>query len=191
MAEKAIRRKESVQQSMSELSFPEKVSPTSGSKAVAATGTAERLSPFAITGVDQGTKKFTVAGDKTALFEEGDVFDIIDSTGNDGAYTVVASVAVAGPNTEIEVDKYIPDATVDGTIIADIPAKKIVFQADEDNTGDIYIGGSGADSDNGIVLTAGEVEVLDAGVNERFDLNSHWADVEVNGEKVRFNWYWR
>lgn len=68
-----------------------------------------------IIGVNQGTKKFTVAGDQTTIFPVGRPFPVEASTGNDGVYTTVGAV-FGGVNTEIEVSEAIPDATVDGNI---------------------------------------------------------------------------
>jgi hypothetical protein len=72
---------------------------------------------YAITAVDTGTDKLTIAGDLTNQFDDGDTFTITGSTGNDGTYTVATSgVVLSGSNTVIEVDEDITDATVDGSI---------------------------------------------------------------------------
>lgn len=75
-----------------------------------------RLALDAITAVDQGAKKFTVAGDQNLKYVTGLPVIVTDSTGNDGQYTIDTVTVVAGPNTEIVVLEAIPDATVDGDI---------------------------------------------------------------------------
>ncbi len=68
---------------------------------------------YAITGVNQGTKTFTIAESKASQFTDGTHFTISGSTGNDGTYTVNGD---ATGTTDIIVDQAIPDATVDGNI---------------------------------------------------------------------------
>lgn len=68
---------------------------------------------YSITGVNQGTKTFTIAESKASQFTDGTHFTISGSTGNDGTYTVNGD---ATGTTDIVVDQAIPDATVDGTI---------------------------------------------------------------------------
>lgn len=67
-----------------------------------------------ITGIDQGAKTFTIAGD-FSTGQIGAMLNINGSTGNDGKYTV-SSVTLNAGNTDIVVDEAIPDATVDGTL---------------------------------------------------------------------------
>jgi len=67
-----------------------------------------------ITGVNQGTKTFTVAGDQTAAFPPGSPLGIAGSTGNDGAYTVVSATFAAA--TDIVTVEAIPDGTADGVL---------------------------------------------------------------------------
>lgn len=69
---------------------------------------------YDITGVNQGTKTFTVAEDLSDL-ADGDIIEVSGSTGNDAYYSVASAVG-AGP-TAITVDQAIPDAVVDGAII--------------------------------------------------------------------------
>ncbi len=66
-----------------------------------------------ITAVNQGTKKFTVAGDTTDCLSHGSMIYVDGSTGNDGTYHV-QTFEFTGGNTEIIVEEAIPDATVDG-----------------------------------------------------------------------------
>lgn len=68
---------------------------------------------YAITGVNQGTKTFTVAGDQTGNFAPADELRVYGSTGNNDIYTIV-SVTLNTGNTDIVVTEAIPDATVDG-----------------------------------------------------------------------------
>lgn len=68
---------------------------------------------FAVTGVNQGTKKFTIAGDHVAVV--GPILVVVGSSGNDQTYTV-ASVVLDTGNTVIEVVQAIPDATADGDL---------------------------------------------------------------------------
>ena len=75
------------------------------------------LGLFAITGVNQGTKVFTIAGDFTSLFIAGRLLQIQGSTGNNGTYHVVSS-ALNVTDTDITVTEVIPSAVVDGDIYA-------------------------------------------------------------------------
>lgn len=79
---------------------------------------------YPIIGVDsayEGAQVFTVAKgiapfDGTRPFQVDEVFRIVESTGNDGFYTVV-SVASVGDNWEVTVAETIPDLTADGKIL--------------------------------------------------------------------------
>ncbi len=76
------------------------------------------LKTYAITDVDTGTEQFVIDGDQTERFQDGDEFSVVDSTGNDGAYTVAStSYSEIGDETTITVNEDITDATVDGTIV--------------------------------------------------------------------------
>ena len=83
--------------------------------AIASSPLVDDIVNYAITGVDQGTRTFTVAGDQTADIPAGRVIEVTGSTGNDGDY-VVESATENGGNTDIVVVQAIPDATVDGSI---------------------------------------------------------------------------
>ena len=62
-----------------------------------------------------GVNYFIVAGDKTPSFGTSTTFDVINSTGNDGTYTVASSEYNSGlDQTNIRVAEVIPDATFDG-----------------------------------------------------------------------------
>jgi hypothetical protein len=73
---------------------------------------------FDIINVNTGTKTFTIDGDHVALFEVDAVVRVMDSTANDGKYTVASCSLVAG-DTEIVVNETIPSATIDGVIYVD------------------------------------------------------------------------
>ena len=67
----------------------------------------------AIIGVDLGANTFTIANDYSASLVIGKSINIVESTGNNGVYTVVSSSFGAG-NTVVVVSQVIPTATVDG-----------------------------------------------------------------------------
>ena len=69
---------------------------------------------YAITGVNQGSGQFTIAGNYSLRFSSGSQFNIYGSTGNDGPYDIV-SVSDTDP-TVITTSQAIPDNTVNGVI---------------------------------------------------------------------------
>lgn len=71
------------------------------------------LRPFSITGVNQGSKTFTIENDINFKLAAGTTFQITGSTGNDGTYTIDSFVEVASESV-ITVLETIPDPTVDG-----------------------------------------------------------------------------
>lgn len=71
--------------------------------------------PLGIVGVDKNAKMFSVLGDKTSVFIENKKLRILDSTGNNGNYTVVSSV-FDSTNTNITVVESIPSNVADGDI---------------------------------------------------------------------------
>lgn len=73
---------------------------------------------FPIIGVDTVAKTFTIVGDHTALYVAGERVGVIDSTGNDGFYTVTSAILLLG-NTVIFVSEAIPNAVADGDIYLD------------------------------------------------------------------------
>lgn len=79
------------------------------------------MTQYSIDAVSIGAKQFTISddGDLSAVFPDGRVISVQDSTGNDGVYTV-ASTNFSSPDFIITVVEVIPDATVDGTIGDDI-----------------------------------------------------------------------
>jgi len=70
---------------------------------------------YAITGVNTGTKTFTIAGNHTSELAAGTRLAVDGSTGNDGMFTVVSSTYDTD-HTDIVVSETISDATVDGTL---------------------------------------------------------------------------
>lgn len=72
---------------------------------------------YPIIAVDQANKRFTVAGDRTALFPAGNKVQVVDATNtpprNDGTYTV-ASVALVAGDTQVTVVEAVPSAAVSG-----------------------------------------------------------------------------
>jgi len=70
-----------------------------------------------LTGVDQGTGKFVVAGDRAFYYQGGKKLQIENSTGNDGYYTILSSLFDTD-HTDIFVSEPIPDATVDGNTVS-------------------------------------------------------------------------
>ena len=68
-----------------------------------------------ITSVDQVNKEFTLSGEWSEFFNEGDEIDITGSTGNDGTYTIVEAEQLSGITT-ITVEEAIPSAVADGLI---------------------------------------------------------------------------
>lgn len=182
---------ETRQRALVRLANPKKLTPVSASQAVAAAGTAEPFLPYAITGVDQGNKTFTITGDKTseAELEVDDTFTVISSTGNDGTYTVV-SATYSAPSLSIVVAEAIPDATVDGEIVAQVMVTMIIVQSKKGNTNDIFIGGSNVTSSNGRAFSKREIEVIDApSTKYYFDLNEFYVDVTTNGEGIVFDYF--
>lgn len=79
-----------------------------------------------ITALNNPLKKFTIAGNHTELYISPRNFNIVDSTGNDGEYTVVSSIYTGG-NTIITVAETIPHTTVDG--------KASIYKYYDDNMG--------------------------------------------------------
>jgi hypothetical protein len=95
--------------------------------------------PCAIIAVNQGTKTFRVAGDKTREFVTREDFSyqvyIVGSTGNDGQYTTV-SATFDTDHTDIVVAEDIPDSTADGTAAAEEFTEIPVLEIIPDSTGD-------------------------------------------------------
>ena len=79
-----------------------------------------------LTAVNQAQKKFTIAGNHTELYLSPRKFNIVESTANNGEYTVVSST-YAGGSTIITVAEAIPDSTVDGAAS--------IYQYYDDNMG--------------------------------------------------------
>ena len=65
--------------------------------------------------VNQGLKQFRASGNLTTQYSIGRKFDVIESTGNNGVYTI-AAVAFASGNTTITTIEAIPNATANGKV---------------------------------------------------------------------------
>jgi hypothetical protein len=78
---------------------------------------AQDMTQYTIDAVSTGSKTFTISGDGdlTTTFYVGKIMHVHNSTGNDGAYTVV-SVNWSDPDFIITVSETIPSAVADGTI---------------------------------------------------------------------------
>ena len=74
----------------------------------------DRLS---IVGVDTGNNTISVAGEKVAFVVQGDTFSIINSSGNDGDYTVTGVEYDQVTDTTVITVASITDATIDGTVV--------------------------------------------------------------------------
>lgn len=61
--------------------------------------------------------------------------------------------------------------------------KSVIITAQPTNTGNIYVGGSNVDSNNGNILAAGRSITF-----ELKDLNKIYIDADVSGEGVRYTW---
>ena len=69
-----------------------------------------------IAAISQGSKTFTFVGSYSDVFPENAVFTVVNSTANDGQYTVV-SVTESSGNTILTVSESIPSGTADGAIV--------------------------------------------------------------------------
>jgi len=81
---------------------------------------------FDIIAVDDSGETFTINGDHTTKFMDGDTFVVSGSTGNDGTYTVSGNSVLTGGTTVITVTGDITDATVDGQITS-VPSLNTVI----------------------------------------------------------------
>lgn len=71
---------------------------------------------FVISGVSTSNNTFSLAGEKSAFVSVGDTFSVINSTGNNGDYTVTG-VAYTSSDTTVITVASVTDATVDGTLV--------------------------------------------------------------------------
>jgi hypothetical protein len=76
---------------------------------------------FPIIAVNQGAKRFTIAGNFAAQFPAQATFALVGSAENDGTYSI-ASSADNGPSTDIVVNETIPGSGVSGSIIGRLPS---------------------------------------------------------------------
>ena len=82
---------------------------------------------YTIDAVSTSSDTFTISddGDLSAMFTDGTVFNVVDSTGNDAEWTV-SSTSYSSPDFVITVTGDITDATVDGTIEPDITKDGVI-----------------------------------------------------------------
>ncbi len=81
---------------------------------------------WAITAIDAGTDKWTVAGDVSHMVEVGDkvtVAGCIVTAANNGEHEVSSVTVIAGPNTEIVVDFDVTGTEIEGTIASPFRVK--------------------------------------------------------------------
>lgn len=76
---------------------------------------------FPITAVNQGAKRFTIAGSLAGNFPSNARFTVVGSAANDGTYTVASATNSAG-STLIVVSESIPSGNVSGSIIGRLPS---------------------------------------------------------------------
>jgi hypothetical protein len=153
----------------------------------------ETLTPstaYAITGVNQGTKTFTVAGDHHSDFAAHGSIVVLGSTGNDDEYTVV-SATFDVDHTDIVVSEAIADATVDGNLYASdgllfVGTTPIIrYHSVDDGAGAEYL----------FAFTAYNVFRWIAGTNELLRVwtvaaaggCTYWDTVTFNGKLVAVN----
>ncbi|MBI1369046.1 MAG: hypothetical protein GC162_10380 [Planctomycetes bacterium] len=96
-----------------------------------------------------GAGAFKVAGNITAQLVVGELILIRDSTGNDGVYHIRSGSSYSAPNTTINVEEAVSDATVDGTVWL---LGAIIDKGTLDTTKDIGTGDT-------IKMNAGDVKV--------------------------------
>ncbi len=71
---------------------------------------------------------------------------------------------------------------------SDLTVHAVVIQAEETNTGNIYVSDSTVDDANGHILTPGEPLTIDVGLNMEINLADMYIDADVNGDGVRVNY---
>ena len=72
---------------------------------------------YPISSVSTGSKTFTISGDYADDFTPTEKFGVIDSTGNDGDYTIVSvEYSYSADTTIITVSENVPSAVADGAI---------------------------------------------------------------------------
>jgi len=107
-----------------------------------------------ISAVSVPDQDFTILGERASEFLTGRVFRVVESTGNDGTYTVAApGAAEVGGVTIIPVASAIPDATADGRIV-----QRLTFSS---TAGVDFVTPSAAEAEE--VATAIEAQLLGGG----------------------------
>jgi hypothetical protein len=72
---------------------------------------------FVISAVSTSSNTFSLAGEKSAFVSVGDTFSVINSTGNNGDYTVTGVAYTKSSDTTVITVASVTDATVDGTLV--------------------------------------------------------------------------
>ena len=72
---------------------------------------------FSISAVSIVDNTFSIAGEKSAFVVQGNTFSVINSTGNDGDYTVTGVEYDKATDTTVISVASVTDATVDGTLV--------------------------------------------------------------------------
>lgn len=92
---------------------------------------------YAIKAVDTTNDKFVVTGDRTQDLVVNQEIEVVQSTGNDGTYTISSLTYDSNNNeTDITVDENISDSTADGVIL---PGSQAVFKSWEKDKTDAII----------------------------------------------------
>jgi hypothetical protein len=94
-------------------------------------------------------------------------------------------------NNMIQKSKTLGEVTVTtaGTRVqitsSDITAVAVVIQALPTNTGNIFVGDSTVASTNGLILTPGDIIVIDPEEENELNLSDVYVDAATNADKVR------
>jgi len=108
---------------------------------------------------------------------------IVDGSGNQ--VTSFGSVSISGIGHGV---KSVTTAGTDVVLASSTACKRVIIQAQTDNTGWIAVGGSGVDATiatgTGVLLGAGDSVELDID-----DLNDVYIDSTVSGEGVRYTYF--
>ncbi len=137
---------------------------------------------FAVTGVDQGNKKFTISGNHATAITTNAVSSqvrINASTGNDGLYTI-DSVTDVGGDTEIVTTEAISDATVDGNVfVGATPIQAQHRHVRQSNDAEIFLIATAYHifvwSDSAKTLTV-KFTSGTPGTGERWEIVTHFAN---------------
>ena len=103
-----------------------------------------------------GAASLEVATDIVSSLVTGQKLRVSGSTGNDGVYTIRAGSAYSAPNTTINVDEAVADATADGTI--DLTATPYIAATQRADMGGTGRSGYTADLDLSAINPTGTVK---------------------------------